>query len=174
MNVKQIAALAAALDIFNVAALATGIADGMEQGFELSMGMTYEDADDQWAYDCGTWLGASMAVRPPISRRPFALTEKGFMAEGRIVFSRDQAAHLTGGCNVEAAINDRFSQMLLNQEGLRGPVSRKVHSELIQTAVGIVVSNSPPAGTSDKTTRLGATINTVDSLPKRESQNVNA
>lgn len=45
------------------AALRTGIDDGHEQGFELSMGMSYDDLDAQWAYDMGTYIGACWAVR---------------------------------------------------------------------------------------------------------------
>lgn len=145
MDSKKIAALAAVLDIFNVEALATGIADGKEQGFELSMGMTYEDGNDQWAYDCGTWLGASIAVRPPASRRPFTLTNEGFMVEGRLVFTLDQAMHLMDGQNstIAGLVNDRFSQMLLQNEAICGLLSLKQHSDLIHSFVNIVVRNKP-------------------------------
>lgn len=44
-------------------ALACGIDDGFEQGLELSMGMSYDDLDCQWAYDVGAWLGACMKMR---------------------------------------------------------------------------------------------------------------
>lgn len=43
-------------------ALRTGIQDGFEQGFELSMGMSYDDMDCQTAYDTGTYIGACVAV----------------------------------------------------------------------------------------------------------------
>lgn len=46
-----------------VSALACGMGDGHEQGFELSMGMSYDDLNCQWAYDVGTYIGASLAVR---------------------------------------------------------------------------------------------------------------
>lgn len=39
-------------------ALTTGYQDGLEQGFELSSGMSYEDLALQDAYDLGTYLGA--------------------------------------------------------------------------------------------------------------------
>ncbi len=39
-----------------------GVADGEEQGSELSMGMTYENLDRQDAYDKGTYLGAAIHV----------------------------------------------------------------------------------------------------------------
>ena len=55
--------LALVLDVTNVAALRTGIEDGFDQGFELSSGMSYDDLDDQWAYDVGTYIGACLAVR---------------------------------------------------------------------------------------------------------------
>lgn len=61
INLQQVAA---ALHIQNVAALQTGYADGKEQGFELSMGMSYDDPHSQWAYDVGTHLGACVAVHP--------------------------------------------------------------------------------------------------------------
>ena len=37
-----------------------GVEDGMEQGPELSSGMSYEDGDHQQAYDAGTWFGAGI------------------------------------------------------------------------------------------------------------------
>jgi len=37
-----------------------GIADGAEQGPELSMGMSYPDDGTQWCYDVGTWVGAAV------------------------------------------------------------------------------------------------------------------
>lgn len=52
------------IDLRDLAALRQGIEDGHEQGFELSMGMTYDDIDAQWAYDIGTHIGACLAVRP--------------------------------------------------------------------------------------------------------------
>lgn len=55
--------LAFTLGILNNAAFRTGVEDGYEQGFELSMGMTYDDLNDQWAYDTGTHIGACLAVR---------------------------------------------------------------------------------------------------------------
>lgn len=55
--------LAAVLAISNIAALKTGFNDGVEQGFELSSGMTYNDEESQWAYDVGTHIGACVAVR---------------------------------------------------------------------------------------------------------------
>jgi hypothetical protein len=36
------------------------VADGEEQGPELSMGMSYPDAAPQRAYDIGTWIGAAI------------------------------------------------------------------------------------------------------------------
>jgi hypothetical protein len=47
----------------HVRALDRGLVDGFEQGFELSIGMTYNDLDAQWAYDVGTYVGACLAVR---------------------------------------------------------------------------------------------------------------
>lgn len=38
----------------------TGVTDGEEQGPELSMGMSYPDAEIQNCYDVGTWLGAAV------------------------------------------------------------------------------------------------------------------
>lgn len=46
-----------------VSALACGIDDGYEQGFELSTGITYHDLDCQWAYDTGTYIGACLKLR---------------------------------------------------------------------------------------------------------------
>ena len=67
MNTRQeidIEALAEVLHVENVAALRIGYEDGKEPGFELSLGMSYEDECDQWAYDIGTWVGASIAAHP--------------------------------------------------------------------------------------------------------------
>lgn len=66
-NTRQevdLGALAAVLHINNVPALVTGYEDGKEQGFELSMGMSYDDDHSQWAYDVGTYIGACVAVHP--------------------------------------------------------------------------------------------------------------
>jgi hypothetical protein len=56
--------VAIALRISNLPAFLTGCADGKEQGFELTMGLSYEDEIDQWCYDTGTHLGACLAVHP--------------------------------------------------------------------------------------------------------------
>lgn len=61
-----------ALDIEEEVQFMRGVEDGFEQGFELSMGMSYDlgeappdvEARRQWAYDVGTYLGACLAVRP--------------------------------------------------------------------------------------------------------------
>lgn len=55
--------LAIPLGIKNMGAFRTGFNDGYEQGFELSMGMTYIDKLSQWEYDTGTYIGACLAVR---------------------------------------------------------------------------------------------------------------
>lgn len=47
----------------DVSALTAGLDDGYEQGFELGMGMSYDDLDKQWAYDTGAYIGACLAVR---------------------------------------------------------------------------------------------------------------
>lgn len=59
-----VARIGDALGVVNFAAFRTGVEDGHEQGFELSMGMSYDDLDHQWEYDIGTHIGASLAVRP--------------------------------------------------------------------------------------------------------------
>lgn len=41
-----------------------GVRDGYEQGFELSLGMTYDDAQTQWEYDTGAHIGACLAAHP--------------------------------------------------------------------------------------------------------------
>lgn len=41
-----------------------GAFDGFEQGFELSIGMSYDSIYRQWCYDVGTYIGSSIAVRP--------------------------------------------------------------------------------------------------------------
>jgi len=67
MNMRQeidIVALAYVLHVDNVEALRTGYEDGKEQGFELDSGMSYDDKHSQWAYDIGTWIGASIAAHP--------------------------------------------------------------------------------------------------------------
>ena len=48
---------------YEVSALACGIDDGFEQGFELSSGLSYEDLGRQWAYDVGTYIGACLKAR---------------------------------------------------------------------------------------------------------------
>jgi hypothetical protein len=64
-------ATADAIKIRNRAAFRTGVIDGFEQGFDLSMGMSYHDTFEgvppnvsQWEYDLGTYIGACLAVRP--------------------------------------------------------------------------------------------------------------
>lgn len=41
-----------------------GLLDGYEQGHELSMGLTFVQLNDQWAYDIGTHIGASLRSHP--------------------------------------------------------------------------------------------------------------
>lgn len=43
--------LASALEITNFAAFSTGLYDGVEQGFQLTTGLTYNCLDAQWQYD---------------------------------------------------------------------------------------------------------------------------
>lgn len=69
MNIN-LSYLAAALDIENADAFRTGFHDGRHQGFDLSMGMTYDDPYSQWAYDVGTHLGACAAVHPDRKEQP--------------------------------------------------------------------------------------------------------
>lgn len=52
------------LDPIHFEAYRTGLLDGFEQGFELSMGMSYDDLVFQWAYDTGTYLGACLQHHP--------------------------------------------------------------------------------------------------------------
>jgi len=52
------------LGVTNMPAFACGADDGREQGFELSVGMSYSNEMDQWCYDLGTLLGATLAVYP--------------------------------------------------------------------------------------------------------------
>ena len=40
-----------------------GVMDGIEQGFEISVGMTYLYLDHQFAYDTGTWIGTCWIAR---------------------------------------------------------------------------------------------------------------
>jgi len=56
--------VAAALGITNSAAFIAGYLDGKEQGFHLTVGMSYDDLHSQWAYDVGTHIGACAAVHP--------------------------------------------------------------------------------------------------------------
>lgn len=63
MNTIAIFILAAVLGIKNRAVFRTGLNDGFEQGEELSVGMFYNNLDDQWAYDTGTHIGACLRVR---------------------------------------------------------------------------------------------------------------
>ena len=85
--------LSQSLGCNNVAALATGYADGFEQGFELSCGVTYDDLDSQADYDTGTYIGACIAEHTghPTSRAAkFKLDDhvrktKGSQWQGRIV-----------------------------------------------------------------------------------------
>ena len=60
---KIVEAVAKALEVKHEPAFVTGITDGFEQGFELSVGMTYTDMDYQWEYDIGAYIGACLAVR---------------------------------------------------------------------------------------------------------------
>ena len=61
-----------AMEIEEEAQFMRGVEDGFEQGFELSIGMSYDlgeappevEARRQWAYDLGTYVGACLAVRP--------------------------------------------------------------------------------------------------------------
>lgn len=64
MTEINLAAIAKALHIENLAAFRAGYEDGKEQGFELSTGMSYDDPYDQWVYDVGTYIGACVAVHP--------------------------------------------------------------------------------------------------------------
>ena len=65
-------AAARALRIDEEVQFLKGVEDGYQQGFELSVGMTYElgeapadvEAKRQWAYDLGSYIGACLAVRP--------------------------------------------------------------------------------------------------------------
>lgn len=56
-------AVARLLGIGNTTPFKVGYADGFEQGFELIMGMSYEDDSAQWAYDLGTHIGAAFKVK---------------------------------------------------------------------------------------------------------------
>ena len=59
---KQIKQLSKTFNV-KIIPLRQGLLDGLEQGFELSCGMSFDDLDDQWAYDTGTHIGACMRVR---------------------------------------------------------------------------------------------------------------
>ena len=72
MNQRTIASEAAQIDleavatllgISNTTAFKIGFVDGLEQGFELSYGVSYEDLSSQWAYDLGTRIGAAFGVK---------------------------------------------------------------------------------------------------------------
>ena len=56
-------AQAVGLDSKYTSALWVGIDDGLEQGLELTSGMSYDDLEAQWAYDLGTYVGACLKLR---------------------------------------------------------------------------------------------------------------
>ena len=64
LHPTMVQGLSDALRVKNFDAFNVGVNDGYEEGFELSMGMSYDNDVDQWVYDIGTHIGACLAVRP--------------------------------------------------------------------------------------------------------------
>lgn len=63
MDENNMIAAGVALGVSNMKAFIAGIKDGMEQGEELTSGLSYPDHDSQWEYDTGTKIGACIKVR---------------------------------------------------------------------------------------------------------------
>lgn len=112
LNIQQ---LAAALQIVNVAAFNTGYQDGLEQGFELSMGMTYDNDIDQWAYDVGSHIGACAAVHPDAKPK---LAPKSMKA----VF----AGTIAGGFSIVGVVNAKAANALVVDSLARGELAEAI------------------------------------------------
>ena len=66
-NEPELAQIANALGVTEVAIFLTGVEDGFDQGPEPTVIMQYDEPTLQWEYDTGCHVGACLAARKHVS-----------------------------------------------------------------------------------------------------------